>query len=107
MILKLLVSEFVAQPTGGEFIEIYNPSGIEVDLTNVYLTDATFQGDGTYYYKVVWGPDSLGVRGGGGSFGDFNARFPSGASIAADEFQTVALNGAVNFNTEYGVNPTY
>ena len=79
---KILLSELVVTPTDGEMIEIYNPGGSPVDLTNYYLTDATFSGDGTFYYKVVHGADSVGTRGGGGSFGDFNARFttisPSG-----------------------------
>ncbi|MCH8305687.1 MAG: lamin tail domain-containing protein [Candidatus Marinimicrobia bacterium] len=108
LITKLLLSEVVVDPTAGEFVEIYNPSSDStVDLTNYYLTDATFQGGNTYYYQVVFGPDSIGVQGGGGAFGDWNAKFPDGASIAPDEYQTVALNGSANFFAEYGVNPTY
>jgi hypothetical protein len=34
----LLLSEFVVTPTAGEFVEIHNPTGATVDLTDVYLT---------------------------------------------------------------------
>jgi hypothetical protein len=98
---KLLITEIVVTPTAGEFVEIYNPNSDPVDLSNFYLTDATFAGDGTYYYKVVEG------GGGGGGFGDFDARFPDGATIAAGEYQTVALNGDSAFYATYGVMPTY
>ncbi len=100
---KLLISEFVVTPTGGEFVEIYNPGPMPVDLTNYYLTDATFQGGPTFYYQIVLGAG----EGGGGGFGDWHARFPEGASIAPGEFQTVALNGDSLFADLYGVDPTY
>ena len=97
----LLLTEIVVTPTAGEFVEIHNPTGSAVDLTNVYLTDATFSAGGTFYYNVVVG------NGGGGGFADFNARFPAGASIGAGEYQTVALNGSTNFEATYGATPTY
>jgi hypothetical protein len=89
-------------PTEGEFIEIYNPGGAAVDLSNVYLTDATYAGGGTYYYNIVTGSNA-----GGGGFADFHARFPSGATIGPGEYQTIALNGSANFATEFAVDPTY
>lgn len=98
----LLLNEFVVTPTDGEMVEIYNPTGKSIDLTDVYLTDATFQGGGVAYYQLVDG-----VGGGGGSFGDFNSRFPAGSSIGPGEYQTVALNGNTAFFTVYGVQPTY
>ncbi len=98
---QLLLSEIVVTPTDGEFVEIYNPNGSALDLSNVYLTDATYAGGSVYYYQIVSG------GGGGGSFGDFNARFPDGASIAAGEYQTIALAGSDGFFATYGVNPTY
>ncbi len=100
---KLLISEFVVTPTAGEFIEIHNPGELPIDLTNYYLTDATFQGGPTFYYQIVEGPG----RGGGGGFGDWHARFPEGASIAPGEFQTVALAGDSLFADIYGEDPTY
>jgi len=98
----LLITEVVVTPTAGEFIEIYNGGATAVDLTDVYLTDATFNGGGgTYYYQIVSG------GGGGGGFADFNARFPNGAMIPVGAYQTIALNGSDNFFTTYGLNPTY
>ena len=98
----LLLSEIVVTPTAGEFIEIYNPTGAAIDLSDVYLTDATFAGGGTYYYNIVTGADA-----GGGGFGDFHARFPDGATIVPGEFQTVSMTGSDDFSAEYGFDPTY
>ena len=99
---RLLLTEIVVTPTGGEFVEIFNPNGFPVDLSDVYLTDATFAGGGVFYYNVVTGTDA-----GGGGFGDFHARFPDGAQIGAGEFQTVAIAGSEGFFAEYGVEPDY
>ena len=98
----LLISEIAVTPTSGEFIEIYNPTAAAVDLSDVYLTDATFSGSGTYYYNIVTGAGA-----GGGGFGDFHARFPDGATIAAGEYQTVSIAEANEFFLAYGSNPTY
>jgi len=97
----LLITEFVVTPTSGEFVEIHNPTDAPVDLSNYYLTDATFAGGSTYYYNIVTG------NGGGGGFNDFNARFPDGATIAAGEYQTIALAGDSLFFDIYNVLPTY
>ena len=98
---ELLLSEIVVTPTGGEYIEIYNPGDMTVDLTNVYLTDATFTGS-DYYYNIV-----IGSNAGGGGFGDFHAKFPAGAMIAANEYQTISLAGSDDFSAIYGIDPTY
>jgi endonuclease I len=97
----LLITEVSVTPTVGEFIEIYNNGATEVILTNVYITDATFTPNSVFYYQVVI------AAGGGGAFADFHARFPAGASIAAGEYQTIALNGSTDFINTYGQNPTY
>ena len=99
---ELLLSEVVVTPTEGEFVEIHNPTAAAIDLSDVYLTDATFAGGATFYYNIVTGTNA-----GGGGFGDFHARFPDGATIAAGEFQTVSLAGSDDFFAEYGVDPTY
>tara|TARA_A100000171_G_scaffold52985_1_gene75012 strand:+ start:8091 stop:12812 length:4722 start_codon:yes stop_codon:yes gene_type:complete len=101
-VLPLLLSEITVTPTAGEFIEIFNPNATAVDLTNVYITDATFAGGGTYYYNIVTGANA-----GGGGFGDFLARFPNGASIAAGAYQTLAISGSEDYTTTYGMAPTY
>jgi hypothetical protein len=99
---KLLLTEIVVRPTGAEFIEIYNPSTTDtVNLSNYYLGNCTFQGGNTYYYQLVEG------GGGGGAFDDFNARFPDGAWIGPNEYQTVAIQGDSSFFAAYGVLPTY
>jgi len=97
---KLLLTEFVVTPTGAEFIEIHNPNSSTVDLTNYFLSDVAFDGGPEYYYHVVQGLY-------GGTFGDFNSKFPNGATIGAGEHQIIALNGDADFFTAYGVNPTY
>lgn len=100
----LLITEFVITPTAGEFVEIHNPTDQTVDLSNYYITDATFAPDNHFYYNLVTGvADSAG----GGSFGDWNARFPDGASIAPGEHQTIAMVGDSLFSDTYGVLPTY
>jgi len=101
-LMKILISEIVVSPTVGEYIEIYNPNNQPVDLSDFYITDATFANGSAYYYNIVTGTDA-----GGGSFGDFHARFPAGAMISPGEFQTIALNGSTNFNTTYNQDPTY
>ncbi|MGH1365404.1 MAG: beta strand repeat-containing protein [Calditrichia bacterium] len=97
----LLISEVVVTPTIGEYVEIHNPTASAIDLTDYYLTDATFATNSAYYYNIVTGADA-----GGGTFGDWLARFPAGASIPAGAYQTIAMNGA-DFQTAYGQSPTY
>ncbi len=98
----LLLSEIVVTPTNGEYIEILNPTGTSINLSDIYLTDATFAGGSTFYYNIVTGTNA-----GGGSFGDFHARFPDGASIAPGELQTVSLAGSDAFFATFGIDPTY
>ncbi len=102
IVSKLLITEIAVTPTAGEFVEIYNPGSSTVNLSDYYITDATYAGGGNYYYNIV-----LGANYGGGGFGDFHARFPDGATINAGEVQTIALNGSDNFFTTYSVNCTY
>jgi predicted extracellular nuclease len=99
---RLLLTELVVTPTAGEYVEIHNPNAFPVDLSDYYLTDATFAPGGVFYYNVVTGANA-----GGGGFSDFHARFPDGATIGAGEFQTVALAGSAAFTATYGSAPTY
>ena len=98
----LLLTEIAVTPTGGEFIEIHNTTGAEIDLSGVYLTDATFAAGSTYYYNLPTGSNA-----GGGGFSDFTATFGTGATIAAGAYVTVALNGSEAFFAEYGFDPDY
>ena len=51
----LLISEVVVQPRppanvfGTEFVEIHNPTGSNIDLSNTYMTDATSSTAGSWY----------------------------------------------------------
>ena len=99
---RLLLTEIAVAPTDGEFIEIYNPGSAPVDLSDYYLTDATFESGGVFYYNIVTGTNA-----GGGGFEDFHARFPDGATIAPGEYQTIAIAGSGAFTTTYGTAPTY
>ncbi len=76
----LLITEIAVTPTDGEFVEIYNNSMPPIDLSDDYLTDATFAGGGTYYYQLV----ANGA--GGGGLADFFARFHGGGSMGAQEY---------------------
>ena len=100
----LLLTEIVVTPEAGEYIEIHNPNGVAVDLSNVYLSDATFAPNSVFYYNVVTGNR---VATGGGAFADFTARFPDGATIPAGAHQVIALAGSDNFFATHGVNPDY
>lgn len=97
----LLITEIAVTPTAGEFIEIHNSGSDMIDLSDVYLTDATFSNGSVYYYQIVQG------AGGGGGFADFYSRFPDGATIAAGEYQTISMAGSDDFSSTYGVDPTY
>jgi hypothetical protein len=39
----LLISEFAVLPTDAEFIEIYNPTSVAIDLSDYYVTDFVFK----------------------------------------------------------------
>ncbi len=81
-----------------EFIEIWNPTSVTVDLSTYYLSD----------YNTYWKlsrhvatsneitPDTS----------DFLARFPAGATLAPDAVATIAINEAA-FMVEYGTAATY
>jgi hypothetical protein len=103
----LLLSELVVQTRvevpAAKYIELVNPTGSAIDLSTVYLTDATYNTPPTYYYNLV----KLGGEGGGGSGGDFLAHFPNGASIAAGDTVVVAIAGSGDFQTAYGHLPDY
>ncbi|MCA2977892.1 MAG: hypothetical protein INH41_10585 [Myxococcaceae bacterium] len=91
----LVITEVAVSPTPGEFVEVWNPTSAVISLTNVYVYNATFQaadGGTSCSYPLV-------VSGGacGTGFNDFNLRFPTGATIAPGEFQTIALTGAANY----------
>ncbi len=81
------------QQIGSKYVAIVNPTAAPIDLSKVYLTDATFNSPPTYYYDVV----RRGGLGGGGAAGDFHARFPDGAVIAPGDTIAVALRGSTEY----------
>lgn len=96
----LLISEIVATPSAGEYIEIFNPTAQTVDLRNYYLTDQSDSTLANTYYRMPEGKfDS-------GNTADFIVRFPANAQIKPGETITVAIDG-VGFQTTYGTPATY
>jgi hypothetical protein len=86
----LLVSEVIVTPTPAELVEIHNPLGVPVDLTNVYLTDAWFSpsaGVINSYHLIPSGTLVITTN------TDFAVRFPAGSSIPAGGTIVVALYG--------------
>lgn len=101
---KLLITEVRIGFTSAEFIEIHNPTSSAIDLSDYYLYNATFaattdggtSSDGgtsvaTRYYLTPTGGQ------GGTRSGDFALQFPAGATIAAGEYQVVALGSAAGY----------
>ncbi len=90
----LLLSEVCVTPDGSEFIEIYNPTAVAIDLTHYYLSN-----HGSYYTLPLGAPTL--------PLAHFVVKFPDGASIAAGGVQTIATQGAMPFMAAYGAPPTY
>ena len=90
----LVITEVVVTPTPGESIEVWNPTSATISLTNTWLYNATFIADGGTSCGYQLAPTAGAC---GAAFNDFNLRFPTGASIAPGEFQTIALTGASNY----------
>lgn len=93
-----MITEAAVAPTLGEFIEIHNPTGSSITLTNIYLSDDSD-------YPLLPGFSGAGPAPSIGAF-DFIARFPAGATIAADGIVVVAFSGT-GFETTYGFKADY
>lgn len=90
----VLLSEAVATPTTGEYIEIVNTTGAAVDLTNYYLSDDQDYALLPGAYGAGPAPDIVAS--------DFIAQFPAGTIIPGGGVIVVAFDGA-GFTTEYGI----
>ncbi len=90
----LLITEIVLAPSTGELIEITNPTGQTIDLSTYYLSDSGS------YFRVPAGNPTVDAT-------DFIVKFPAGATIAPGAVITVALDTVANFQTLYGVAPTF
>jgi hypothetical protein len=85
--VHLLLTEAVVTPTSDEFIEIYNPTGVPVDLTNYYLSD-----DEDYaLYPGTFGAGPAPSI----TSSDFIVQFPPGAVINPGQVVVVAFDGAL------------
>ncbi len=82
----VIVSEFVVDPTEGEFIEIYNPTSDSVDLSHHYVTD-DIGGNNNAYTTIVQAGYEV------GSSSDFMVKFPDGTKIGPGQHMTVAFSG--------------
>lgn len=89
----LLLSEVYSQVSIDEFVEIYNPTDSEVDLSDYYLADTP------EYPRLPEGLPAIAAR-------DWVVRFPAGARIDAGEVVTVAAR-ADTFIGAYGAPPDY
>jgi hypothetical protein len=101
MLTKVAVMTRPNPGFGSEYVSITNPSAGTVDLSNYYLTDATYPG--VHYWELTLGDGSAG----GGIQGDFNARFPVGSTLAAGETIVIAFEGSITFNNQFGVLPDF
>ena len=80
----VLISEIGVAPAGGEFIEVYNPTNAEVDLTDYYRSDNSVYW--TFAAGQAWNPptDNEGT--------DFLARFPKGTKLPAGGVVVIATD---------------
>jgi hypothetical protein len=79
--VQLLISEVAVAPATHEFIEVWNPSGSPVDLTNYYLSD------NSAYYTLTQGPWTPQQT----PNTDFLVQFPPGTIIGANQVLVVEL----------------
>ena len=92
--VRLVLTEVSLGPTGGEFVEIANPTASAVMLDRYYLSDVPT------YFRIPASTQTV-------DSADFVARFPAGSSIPARGVITVALDTAASFTTATGVAPTF
>ena len=96
----IIFSEIVLTPSDGEYVEITNPTEVDVDLSDYYLTDATDNASGKFYYNL---PSGTNYWSGSGS--DFICRFPAGYSLAAGTSIKVSLRDNESYESTFGEAP--
>ena len=75
-----------------EFIEIHNPNGFAVNMSDFYITDAINYNFSTQVYWAITDGSPSQSTVGGGNYNDFTARFPADFIIAAE--QTIVVSTA-------------
>jgi hypothetical protein len=91
----LLLSEVKSGPDTLEFVEIYNPTCVDLDLTDYYLSD-----DPAYSLLPSWeDPPDLGDV-------DAVVRFPEGSLLASGQVAVIARSGTA-FESGFGRPPDY
>jgi len=98
--VKLLISQVCTQWAAAEYIEIYNPTDADVDMSQYYLTDALYPPNSVLYWNITRGNANSNTVG-GGAFTDFHARFPAGFTLAAGDTIAISVAGAAAFFTTY------
>ncbi|MCP4293386.1 MAG: lamin tail domain-containing protein [bacterium] len=107
----LIISEIVVKTRapfsmfGSPYIQVVNPTGSDVDMGQVYLTDATTS-PSAYYYNITLG-DPAASNPGGGNGGDFHARFPDGYVLAAGDSLAISINGSTEYQEAYSRLPDF
>lgn len=107
----LILSEIVVKTRnpvssfGSPYIQVVNPTGSDVDMGQVYITDATTNPTAFYYNLPLGDPATFNP--GGGNGGDFHARFPEGYQLAAGDSLAIAINGSTEFQEAYGHLPDF
>ena len=102
----LVISQFVVKTRvpyatfGSPFVAVTNPTAGDLDLSHVYLTDATLM-PGTLYTNLTLNNPAVAPPG-GGSGGDFNAKFPDGYVLPAGATVAIALAGSAQYLAAYG-----
>ena len=95
----LLITEIATRPSGAEMIEIANPTGGAVVLSDYLLSDSHL------YYEIAF--DAFTTASGS----DFAARFPEGFVIQPGQYVVVALanasGGLMSFEAAYGKKPDF
>jgi len=90
----ILITEFAVRPTEGEFVEIFNPTGNVVDLSQYFLSDYVLASDPLNNY---WHIVDNGLRPDPNFPNDFLAHFPAGTTIAPGQTIVVALHDDAAF----------
>ena len=90
---------------GSPFIKVVNPTGDEIDLSDVYLTNGA-TAPSTYYYNITLATPAA-ANPGGGNAGAFHARFPAGSSLAAGDSLAISINGSNQYYEAYGRLPDF